>query len=499
MKNKVLLCILDGWGHGKDYKGNAVTRAKTPFLSELQKSCPWTLLCTSGVDVGTPKGNQGGSEVGHLTIGAGRIVPQALLAIDTAIKDGVFFKMKALVKAAEHAKKRGSAFHILGMISDQGVHSNVDHCLALLTFAKKQGLKKVYIHAITDGRDVPPKSAEKFIKKILAHTKKLGIGKIATIVGRFYAMDRDSNLDRTQKAYDLYTSGKSAIHATSALAAIRTAYASGLESDYYLEPTLLDKSGLIRKEDSVVFFNFRTDRAAQITEFFLTELKPYFVAFGPYTAKAPVLFPEPKVKNNLATVLASHHLKQLRIAETEKFAHVTFFMNSQVHEPAWGEKHILIPSPKCPSYADKPEMSAPLVTKTLLKEIQKKYDFIALNFANLDLVGHSGNFAAAVKAVETIDSCLLEIVPAALEAGYTVFITGDHGNAEYMIYEKTGGPCPSHTVNPVKFIVVSLAHAEIPHASHMHPTGGLKDIAPTVLSLLGVKKPKEMTGKSLVI
>lgn len=494
---KVLLCILDGFGHGKDYKGNAITRAKTPFFDQLYKKYPWTLLNASGEHVGIPKGTQGGSEVGHLTMGAGRIVLQPLLEIDKAIEDGSFFKKKPMLAAAANAKKNNSAFHILGMISDQGVHADLDHALALLTFAKKQGLKKVYVHGITDGRDVPPQSAKTFIQRLQKHIKKVGVGEIATLVGRYYAMDRDKNWDRTDTAYQLYTQGRGDV-AASALKAIDDAYQNSLESDYYLKPVLLNENGLIHKKDSVVFFNFRTDRAAQLTERFTTKLKPHFVAFGPYTSKAPVVFPEAKVKNNLGAVLNQKKLKQLRIGETEKYAHVTFFFNSQVKEPFPTETRILVNSPKCPSYAEKPEMSAPGITKKLLKELPKNYPFIALNFANLDLVGHSGDFKATVKAVECIDAQLAQIIPTALANDYAILVTGDHGNAEYMIYEDTGGPCPSHTRNPVPLILISNPIRKLKKSSHGKATSGLKDLAPTILTLMGIKVPKEMTGKSLV-
>ncbi len=493
---KVLLCVLDGFGHGKDYKGNAITRAKTPFFDQLYARYPWTLLNASGEAVGIPKGTQGGSEVGHLTMGAGRVVLQPLQEIDKSIEDGSFFKKKALLAAAAHAKKNKSAFHILGMISDQGIHADLAHALALLDFAHRQGLKKVYVHGITDGRDVPPQSAIAFIKTLQKKLKKTG-GELASLIGRYYAMDRDHNWDRTDAAYELYIKGKGET-VSDPIKAIENAYKAGLESDYYLKPVLLKPDGLIKKSDSVVFFNFRTDRAAQLTERFVKKLKPHFVAFGPYTTKAPVVFPEAKVKNNLGAVLDAKKLKQLRIAETEKYAHVTFFFNSQIKEPFKTETRIMVDSPKCPSYAEQPEMSAPGITKKLIKELAKPYSFVALNFANLDLVGHSGNFKATVRAVETIDAQLAQIVPAALASGYSVLITGDHGNAEYMIYEETGGPCPSHTRNPVPLLLISETAHKLKKSSHAKATGGLQDIAPTVLTLLSQKVPKEMTGISLI-
>ena len=515
--NKVLLCVLDGFGKGKPYVGNALENASTPFFDELYAKYPWTLLDASGLAVGIPAGTQGGSEVGHLTMGAGRIVLQPLQEIDSSIEDKSFFQKPALLASAQHAREHNSTFHILGMISDQGIHADLDHALALLDFAQEQGLKKVAVHGILDGRDVPPKSAKQFILRLQDHIASIASpARLATLVGRYYAMDRDKNLDRTEIAYQLYTKGTGA-PARDSLTAIDTAYAEGVESDYYVKPILLDPEGLIRTDDSVVFFNFRTDRAAQLTERFLAsneeEPKPHFTVFGPYTTKAPIVFPEPKVMNNLGSVIESAGLKQLRIAETEKYAHVTFFFNSQVKDPYSNETRIMIDSPKCPSYAEKPEMSAQGITTALIKELEspqvgKLYDFIALNFANLDLVGHSGNYPATVKAVETIDHCLAQLVPVALENGYVVLITGDHGNAEYMIYDHTINPlddpsldgtqCPSHTRNPVPFIVASPTPIILAKSSHETASGGLKDVAPTVLKLLGLEKPAEMTGESLV-
>jgi len=482
MQNKVLLCIIDGYGHGPAYKGNAILNAKTPFLNQLKKNYPSTLLKSSGEEVGIPANTQGGSEVGHLTIGAGRIVPQPLLTIDNSIKDGSFFKMPQLLKAAAHCKKTGTAFHILGMISDQGVHADISHAKALLRFAKQQKLQKVYVHAIADGRDVQPKTVKKFLKQLKgAH--------IATLIGRYYAMDRDKNLDRTRVAFDLITKGKGTA-AKDPNKAVEAAYKAGQESDYYLKPILLNSEGLISPKDTVVFFNFRSDRAAQLTEMLIAKLKTNLIAFGPYTKKAPVLFPPKKITNNLGATLEKHKIKQLRIAETEKYAHVTFFFNSQAKDPFKHEDRILIDSPKCPSYETKPEMSAPKITKNLLPQLKKDYRFIALNFANLDLVGHSGDYNATVKAVETIDKCLQQIIPAALAQGYTILITGDHGNAEHMI-TKDGSECPSHTKYPVPFHLISI------HTNELHK-GELQDIAPTILALLAIKKPKEMTGKSLI-
>ena len=488
-KPKVFLCILDGFGHGKRYKGNAITHAKTPFINKLKRKYPWTLLKTHGESVGIPKGNQGGSEVGHFTIGAGRIVKQPLLQINDDIKSKKFFKNKEIRRAIKHAKKHNSTLHILGMISDQGVHSNIHHALALLKLAEKKKIKNIYIHAITDGRDVAPQSAKKFLKL-------LPKDKIASIIGRYYAMDRDKNIKRTQKAFELFTKGKG-LKSKDPIQAIQSQYDKGLESDYYLKPVLLNKEGLMKKGDTIINFNFRTDRSKQITEMLISKIKPYYLAFGPYTKKAPVAFPAPTVKNNLSTILSKKKRRQLRIAETEKYAHVTFFFNSQIKKPFSLEKRVLIDSPKCASYADKPEMSAPEVMDALLRRLNKGYDFIALNFANPDLVGHSGDIKATTKAIETLDQCLSQIIPKALAENYTVLVTADHGNAEFMLYPD-GSPAASHSTNPVPFILISKDKKQLLKSSQKRATAGLQNIAPTILKLMGIRKPRQMKGESLV-
>ncbi|MFH1218607.1 MAG: 2,3-bisphosphoglycerate-independent phosphoglycerate mutase, partial [Candidatus Peregrinibacteria bacterium] len=350
MKKKVLLIILDGYGEGKDYKYNAITRSKTPFIDELRKKYPKTLLKADSEAVGLPAKTMGGSEVGHFTMGAGRIVWQSLEEINRSIKSKKFFSLKPLKDLAKNCKKHNSSFHILGMISDEGVHSHIDHLFALQKFAKQNKLNKVFIHAITDGRDVEERSADEFIKKI-KHTP------IATIIGRYFSMDRDTNWDRTQKAFDLYTKGKGTPE-SSPLQAIKNEYKRGTETDYYINPILLNPEGIIKKEDSIIFFNYRTDRAKQLTQLFQKHGYKNFVCMGPYSKKYPVLFEANKVKNNLGSYLSKKGKHQLRIAETEKYAHVTFFFNSQEKKPYPKEKQILIPSPKCPSYAQKPEMSA---------------------------------------------------------------------------------------------------------------------------------------------
>lgn len=494
MDKKVLLIILDGYGEGKKYKGNAVTNAKTPFIDKLRKTYPKTLLDAHGPAVGLPKGFQGGSEVGHYTIGAGKIVLGAMKTIDKVIKDGKLDKIKEIEGAIKNVKKNKSKLHLMGMVSDAGLHSNYNHLFALLKMAKKHKIKQVYIHMFMDGRDVPERSGDKFIKKIRNEIKKIGVGKISTMVGRYFAMDRDKNWNRTQKAYDLLTKMKGD-HEEDAIQALKKQYKHDVESDYYIEPVVLDKNGKITKKDSVIFFNYRTDRAAQITEKFMKGLKPYFCCFGPYSKVAKVAFPAPKLKTNLSNILSKNNLKQLRIAETEKYAHVTFFFNSQEKEPYKGENRILIPSSKVKSYASKPEMSAKKITDALLKDLKiHEYKFIALNFANGDLVGHSGNYKAAVKAVETLDECLSRIVPVAKEKGYTVIVTADHGNAEYMIYEKNGEECPSHTLNPVIFILCSDEYKK----AKLKKKGGLSNIGPTILDILGIKKPTDWDD-SLII
>lgn len=503
---KALLIILDGFGEGKKYPGNAILLAKTPTITKLKKENPWALLKASGKAVGIPEGTQGGSEVGHFTIGAGRIVFQQIEEINRAIQNGSFFDKEALLAAC---KKK--TLHLIGMISDQGVHSHIAHLFALLELAKREKVESVKIHCIADGRDVPEKSATKFLRQIEQKISSLDMedqAKISTIVGRYYAMDRDQNIERLKPAYDLYTLGKG-VKEKNPEDAIKNAYAASAETDYYIPPTVIGKPEPIASEDAVIFWNFRSDRARELTWAFTGEknpktgkpmnfkkektVNPFFVCLGPYSEVAPVVFPTPAVKNNLAEIISKAGLHQLRLAETQKYAHVTYFMNSQIEEPFPGEDRIMIESKKCHSYAEIPEMSALEITDILIGKMrEKQYDFIAVNFANLDLVGHSGNLKATIKAVEAIDECLRKIIPAAEKAGYAAIITGDHGNAEYMIYEDTGEECPSHTTNPVPAIVASGKW------SVARKNGELKDIAPTVLKILGLPKPEEMTGTAIV-
>lgn len=496
MSKKTLLIILDGYGEGKDYKYNAVTKSNTPFLDELKRSYPTTLLRTEGNNVGIPNKSMGGSEVGHYTIGAGRIIYQSLEEINRSIKSKEFFKKKEFLKAAKIVKKNNSALHLMGMISDKGVHSHLDHLYALLKFAKQEKIKKVYIHAITDGRDCEERSAKKYIKEIEKQIKKYKTGKIVSLIGRYFAMDRDKNKDRTNIAYDLLTKAKGK-QENSAIEAIENEYKSGITTDYYINPIILDKEAKIKKEDALIFFNYRTDRAAQLTEAFTNKKStcPYIVVFGEYSKIADIAFKTKEIKNNLSEVISKKGKTQLKIAESEKYAHVTFFLNSQNKTPYKGEDQIMIPSPKVASYDLKPEMSAKKITSTLIDILKsdKQYDFIALNYANCDLVGHSGNFEATVKAIETIDSCLSKLVPQAQKQNYNILITADHGNAEFMKY-KNGDNCPSHTLNPVIAILISNKK----HKLLKNKSLGLKNIAPTILDLMEIKIPKEMNEKSLL-
>ncbi len=505
--------ILDGFGEGKDYEGNAIKKAKMPNLRRLREQYPSTLLKADGNAVGLPDGTNGNSEVGHFTIGSGRVTFQTLETINRQLKNGDFFKKSALLEACKyvHSGKK-AVLHLLGMISDGGVHSHISHLFALLEFAKSQGIEKTFIHAITDGRDVPEKSAKKYITLIQKKIMELGMGVgskteaiIGTIAGRYYAMDRDNNWDRVEKAYNLYTLGEGFIE-KDPLEAISNAYARGDSTDYYIQPILLDQHSVIKNKDAVVFWNYRTDRTRQMTACFTGEntlgftqksvVRPFFVCFGDYSKKAPVLFPTPVIKNNLGSVISQHKLRQLRMAETEKYAHVTYFFNSQIEAPFALEDRIMIDSAKTPSYAQKPEMGAQEITKKALKEIDRNYyPLIIQNFANADMVGHSGDLHAAIQACEVLDECIGAISKKTLEAGYNLIITADHGNAEYMIDEENLEPWPSHTKNPVIFLLVSKKYQK----TRLKSGGGLADIAPTVLKLLELKKPVEMTGESIIV
>jgi 2,3-bisphosphoglycerate-independent phosphoglycerate mutase len=501
-KKKVLLVILDGFGEGPKGPGNAVMLANTPHLKKLRAQYPHSLLQTTGEAVGLIEGSMGGSEVGHFTMGAGRVVPQFLLAINRAIKDKSFFKNPALKGAFDHAKKDGKKLHLVGMISDKGVHSDISHLLALIDWAAKEKLKNVYIHCITDGRDVEERSAERFIKIIEQKISQKKTGRIATLIGRYFAMDRDKNWDRTEKAYRLMTVGEGETF-KDPKKAIKSCYTKDSKlTDYYLPPILIEKEGLVETGDSVIFFNYRTDRTKELTaaftepnfkEFRPTIGKVHFVCMGPYSEIAPVAFEMQKVHNNLSQWLSDHKIHQLRVAETEKYAHVTFFFNSQVEKPFPLEDRILVHSPKVPSYAQKPEMSAPEVAEKVVQALKKgDHQVVIVNFANGDLVGHSGSLKATIKAVETLDHCIGQLYDQAMSSNYTMLVTADHGNCDDMLYPN-GDPKPAHSMNPVQFLVID-PEKKIKKVKN----GGLADVAPTLLKLLDLKPPKEMTGKALV-
>ena len=503
MKKPLTLIIMDGFGISDETYGNAIKAAKTPNLDKLFAENPFTTIGASGMDVGLPDGQMGNSEVGHTNIGAGRIVYQELTRITKSIEDGDFFENEALKKAMDAAKKDGAALHLAGLLSDGGVHSHIDHLLALICMAKVKGLTKVYVHAFLDGRDVGPKTALEYIHELEDGMAQIGVGKIATASGRYYAMDRDKRWERVERAYKALVLGEGA-HAASAAAGVEASYAAGV-TDEFVEPFTVDGvDGKITAGDGVIFFNFRPDRAREITRALHDENFPYFarpegarpvnyVCMTQYdaTITAPVAFPPEEIKDTLGEVLAQHGLHQLRIAETEKYAHVTFFFNGGVEAPNANEERILIPSPKVATYDLQPEMSAEEVTQALLAELDKdKFDAIILNFANPDMVGHTGVLSAAITAMEKVDDCAGRIVRKVLSLGGSVCITADHGNLEKMA-ESDGSPNTAHTTNPVPFILVSEEQYKLHN-------GILADIAPTLLQLLNIKQPAAMTGKTLI-
>jgi 2,3-bisphosphoglycerate-independent phosphoglycerate mutase len=503
-KKPLLLMILDGWGIAPPSPYNAVTQAKTPNLQGCFQNYPHTQLLCSGENVGLPAGQMGNSEVGHLNIGAGRIIYQDLTRITKAIKDGDFFKNQVLLEAMTNAKTAGHALHLMGLLSDGGVHSHIQHLFALLKMAKENGVQQVYVHAFLDGRDVGPQSAGPYIEELEAEMHKLGLGRLVTVSGRYYAMDRDKRWPRVEKAYRALVLGEGA-HFASALEGLKASYAEKV-NDEFVVPFVIDgkDNALVKAGDSIIFYNFRPDRARELTRALNDKEFTFFdrpanarpvhmVCMTSYdvTIDAPVAFPPEHYDDTLGSVLAKHGLHQLRIAETEKYAHVTFFFNGGEEAPNPLEERLLIPSPKVATYDLQPEMSAYKVTEALLGELDKdKFDVIILNFANPDMVGHTGILSAAVKAIEAVDTCVGKIVPKVLSLGGTVCITADHGNSE-KLREEDGTPCTSHTTNPVPFIVVSNEK----HAVH---AGRLADIAPTMLELLHIEKPKAMTGSSLL-
>ena len=499
----VALIIMDGYGNGKTCDpNNAIQIAKTPVIDSLRQNFPSTHIQASGEFVGLPNGQMGNSEVGHTNIGAGRIIYQALTRITKAIKDGDFFKNEALVSVADQAKANGGALHLMGLVSPGGVHSHSEHLYGLLQFAKNQGFKDVYVHAFLDGRDVDPSSAAEYVAELESKIAEIGCGKIASLSGRYYAMDRDNRWDRVQKAYEAIALGKG-VAADDAVAGVKASYANEVTDEFVVPAVVGDYKGM-KDGDGVVFFNFRPDRARELThaftdiEFSGFERKALKLSFATMTQyeeglNVKVAYPPESITNTLGEVISKNGMTQLRIAETEKYAHVTFFFNGGVEEPYKGEDRILVPSPKVATYDLQPEMSAIEVTDKVVEAIKSgKYDFIILNYANGDMVGHTGVIEAAVKAVETVDTCVGRFVEAIREVGGEVCITADHGNADQMVDPETGAPLTAHTTNPVPFIVVS------DRVGWIASDGALCDIAPTLLTLAGMEIPAEMTGTPMV-
>jgi len=510
MKKPLVLCIMDGFGFNDVKSVNAIEAANTPNLDKIFSTCPTTQIGASGMDVGLPDGQMGNSEVGHTNIGAGRVVYQELTRITKAAKEGALNSNEALVAAMENCKAKGSALHLMGLLSDGGVHSHIEHLYALVRMAKDFGLSKIYVHALLDGRDVPPASAADFIDAANAELEKIGAGKIATVMGRFYGMDRDNRWDRVGKAYAALVYGEG-IKADDAAAAVRASYETIDEdgkhlTDEFVLPTVINGTDRIASGDSVVFFNFRPDRAREITRTFVDsefngferkggKLDVFYVCMTQYDASMPnvqVAFKPQSLANTLGEYLSKQNMTQLRIAETEKYAHVTFFFNGGVEVEYPGEDRILVASPKVATYDLQPEMSAVPVCDKVVDAINSgKYDVVILNYANCDMVGHTGVFDAAVKAVETVDTCVGRTAEAVLNMGGVMLLTADHGNADCMIAED-GSPFTAHTTNPVPFAVIGKDCA-------LREGGKLCDISPTILKLLGLAQPAEMDGESIIL
>ena len=516
-KKPVVLLILDGYGLNDRTEGNAVALAKTPVMDNLMKTKPFVKGAASGMAVGLPEGQMGNSEVGHLNMGAGRIVYQELTRITKEIQDGPFFENEELMRAVNNCKEKGSALHMYGLLSDGGVHSHNTHLYGLLELAKRNGLEKVYVHCFLDGRDTPPQSAKGFAEALEAEMEKIGIGQIASVSGRYYAMDRDNNYDRVEKAYAVLTRGEGE-RAASATEGIQASYDKGV-TDEFVVPFAVEKDGkpvaTIEDGDSVIFFNFRPDRAREITHCFCDDdfdkfnrgkrrdiVYVCFTEYDPLIPNKYIAFKKVEVTNTLGEYLAGKGLKQARIAETEKYAHVTFFFNGGVEQPNENEDRILVNSPKyVPTYDKKPRMAAYTVTDKLSEAItakdengEHKYDMIICNLANPDMVGHTGVLEAAIEAIEVIDKCVGEIVKLVEQEDGAIFICADHGNAEQLIDYETGAPFTAHTTNPVPFILIG-AGDDI----KLREGGCLADIIPTLLEVMGVEQPAEMTGKSLII
>ena len=508
MKDKLtMLMILDGFGENKEEKANAVKLANTPNIDKLMKTCPTTDIHTSGLDVGLPEGQMGNSEVGHTNIGAGRIVYQELTRITKSIEEGDFFTNEEFIAAIENCKKYNSKLHIMGLLSNGGVHSHIRHLFGLLELAKRRDFEDVYVHCFMDGRDTAPSSGESFISELEEKMKEKGVGKIATITGRFYAMDRDKRWQRVEKAYNALVRGEGE-KATSAIGAVESSYQKEI-FDEFIEPTVIVNGetpvATIGKHDSVIFFNYRPDRAREITRTLVDkefnefevekDLDLYYVCMTSYDETMPnvhIAFKKEELKNAFGEYISKHGLTQLRIAETEKYAHVTFFFNGGEEKQYEGEDRILIPSPKVQTYDLKPEMSAIEVTDKVVEAINSdKYNCIILNYANPDMVGHTGSLEAAIKAIETIDGCVERVVEAMEEKQGIILMTADHGNAEQMIDYKTGEPHTAHTTNPVPLVLIGMQGVKLKE-------GKLADLAPTMLDIIGLEKPEEMTGNSLI-
>ena len=506
-----LLLILDGWGQGVPNTGNAIYVARTPYMDQILGTAPRTTLTCSGKAVGLPPGQMGNSEVGHLNIGAGRIVYQDIVRIDAAIADGSLFHNSTLTGLMQEVKSKGSALHFLGLVSDGGVHSQQDHLYALIRMAQDQSLDNIVVHAFLDGRDTPPSSGLEYVRDLQKVLQETGVGRIGSVSGRYYAMDRDKRWDRTSLAYDALVRGRGR-QSRDPVQAVEEAYARG-ETDEFVLPTVIlnpeqEPKGIIQDQDGVFFFNFRADRIRQLVRAFTEpEFDQFDVSPRPVLSIAasmtmydahftlPVAFAPQELRNILGEVCAGHGLAQLRLAETEKYAHVTYFFNGGVEDPFPGEDRILVPSPKdVATYDQKPEMSVHEVTETLIREWQKKrYSLVICNFANLDMVGHTGNFQATVQACEAVDECLGRVMESVLGAGGRMLVTADHGNADVMLDEQ-GGIQTAHSMNPVPFVWLENDY----QAPGLRDEGILGDIAPTILDLWGMDKPNEMTGQSLV-
>ena len=527
-RRPVVLMVLDGYGLSDNKEYNAIEMANTPVMDKLKAECPFVKGYASGLSVGLPDGQMGNSEVGHMNIGSGRIIYQDLTLITKYIEDGVFFKNEDLLRAINNCKENNSDLHVWGLLSDGGVHSHITHLYAILEMCKKEGFDRVYVHPFFDGRDTPPASGKGYLEALVAKMAEIGVGKVASLSGRYYAMDRDNNWDRIQIAYDSLVKGEG-VKATDPVKAMQDSYDGGVTDEFVVPTVIVDENGapvsVVKPNDSVIFFNFRPDRAREITKAFcftdediaalpgdasdtkcmkhLVRANGFmpltYVCFKDYDETIPnkfVAFKKEEIVNTLGQYLADNGLKQLRIAETEKYAHVTFFFNGGVEQPNEGEDRVLVNSPKdVPTYDLKPQMSAPEVCEKILDAINsQKYDVVVANFANPDMVGHTGVIPAAVKAIEVVDECVGKIVDAVKSVNGTMFICADHGNADMMIDYETGEPWTAHTTNPVPFILVNYDPAYT-----LREGGCLADIIPTLIECMGEKQPAEMTGKSLLI